>query len=107
VLFPVRFLYTAATGRAGTNDAAVAHYLARPNASSKHLVEAALAWRTEPPSDDASAVELLRAQIVALYLEYIDDHISRLRGLRRGDLVDGFIEWRGRLSDPRLTSAAL
>jgi hypothetical protein len=27
VLFPVRFLYTAATGRVGTNDAAAAWYL--------------------------------------------------------------------------------
>lgn len=107
VLFPVRFLYTAATGQAGTNDAAVSHYVARRNACCKHLVEAALAWRTEPPSDDASTIGLLRGQIVALYLEYIDDHISRLRGLRRDDLVDAFSEWRARLSDPRLTSAAL
>jgi hypothetical protein len=30
VLFPVRFLFTAETGREGTNDAAVTDYLARP-----------------------------------------------------------------------------
>ena len=32
VLFPVRFLYTAATGEVGTNDAAVAHYLEQSGA---------------------------------------------------------------------------
>jgi hypothetical protein len=30
VLFPVRFLFTAETGREGTNDAAAQHYLAQP-----------------------------------------------------------------------------
>jgi predicted nucleotidyltransferase len=107
VLFPVRFLYTAATGQVGTNDAAVAHYLARPTSRCKRLVEAALVWRSEPPSADGSAVELLRAQIVALYLEYIDDYITRLRGFGREDLAGAFVEWRTRLVDPRLTSAAL
>jgi hypothetical protein len=107
VLFPVRFLYTAATGHVGTNDAAVAHYLARPTSSCKRLVEAALAWRTGPLSEDGSAVALLRAEIVALYLEYIDDHITRLRGFGRDDLAGAFVEWRARLVDPRLTSAEL
>jgi hypothetical protein len=100
VLFPVRFLYTAATGHVGTNDDAVAHYLGWPEARCARLVKAALTWRSDPPPDDAVAVALLREQMVALYLEYIDDHIARLRSFCRGDLVDAFQEWRARLTDP-------
>lgn len=97
VLFPVRFLYTAATGRVGTNNAAVAHYLARGGAPCARLVVAAVGWRSEPPSDDAVAVALLGEQMVMLYLEYIDDHITRLRSFGRDDLVGAFQEWRARL----------
>ena len=41
VLFPVRFLFTAETGRVGTNDTAVAHYLAAGDPPGAALVGAA------------------------------------------------------------------
>ena len=45
VLFPVRFLFTAATGQVGTNDAAVADDdPAAEDVPSRALVEAGLAW---------------------------------------------------------------
>jgi hypothetical protein len=97
VLFPVRFLYTAATGLVGTNDAAVAGYLASGAAPSATLVAAALAWRTAPPNDYEAAAELLREQMVPLYLHYIDDHIARLDSLGRVDLARAFDDWRDRL----------
>jgi hypothetical protein len=103
VLFPVRFLFTAATGRVGTNDAAVTRYLEDREAPSTTLVAAALAWRTathHQPTDGATA-ELLREQIVPLYLHYIDDHITRLTSLREVDLASAFQEWR----DPLLLTA--
>ena len=81
VLFPVRFMYTAATGDVGTNDAAVEHYLAQPAAASPRLVQAALAWRSDPPGDQPAVARLLGEQIVRLYVEYIDDHIPRLESL--------------------------
>ena len=68
VLFPVRFLYTAATGRVGTNDAAAAWYRIDRKAPSTRLVAAALEWRTIPPADEANAALLLREQMVPLYL---------------------------------------
>jgi hypothetical protein len=97
VLFPVRFLYTAATGHVGTNGDAVAHYLEREGTASPQLVEAALAWRTAEPSDQTAVAELLRAQLVPLYAELIDDHIGRLHQLRRDDLASAFEEWRRQL----------
>ena len=97
VLFPVRFLFTAATGRVGTNDAAVAHYLQRGDAPSRALVEAGLAWRAVPPTDDRAAAELLREQLLALYLYYIEDHITRLQGLGQSELAGQFAHWRKRL----------
>jgi hypothetical protein len=97
VLFPVRFMYTAATGHVGTNADAVVHYLERTAAPSPKLVAAALAWRTDPPSERAAVADLLGAQLVELYVEFIDDHIGRLRQLGRDDLASAFAEWRKQL----------
>ena len=97
VLFPVRFLYTAATGRVGTNEAAVESYLDDRQAPSKQLVAAARGWRTRAKFDEAAAIELLGQQMVPLYLHYIDDHIARLDALDQDDLADSFRDWRKRL----------
>jgi hypothetical protein len=97
VLFPVRFLYTAATGRVGTNDAAVDHYLEGDDATAAELVATARAWRTGAPFDERAAVELLGRQAMPLYVDYIDDHIMRLGMLGRDDLAQAFRAWRERL----------
>jgi hypothetical protein len=97
VLFPVRFLYTAATGRVGTNDAAVAHHLSDAATPAHDLVAAALRWRTDPPDDPVVAVDLLRRELVPLYLHYLDDHIARLTDLKELDLAAAFVRWRDRL----------
>jgi hypothetical protein len=97
VLFPVRFLFTAETGKVGTNDAAVAHYLARGQVPASTLVAVALAWRTVPPADEQVAAVLLGEEILPLYLYYIDDHITRLDSLGEGELARAFTRWRDRL----------
>lgn len=97
VLFPVRFLYTVATGRVGTNDAAVARYLEDDQAPSTTLVAAARKWRTAPPADPSVASALLREELLPLYLYYIDDHIARLGSIGETDLAAAFGEWRDRL----------
>jgi hypothetical protein len=97
VLFPVRFLFTAATGLVGTNHAAVDHYLADPAAPALTLVGEALRWRTTPP-DPAVAAELLRRELLPLYLQFLDDHIIRLGQLGADDLVTDFIAWRHQLT---------
>ena len=97
VLFPVRFLFTAATGQVGTNDAATTWYLGDSRAPSRPLVAAALEWRTSPPTDDA-ATALLRRQIGPLYLHYIADHVTRLESFGEAVLAEGFREWRDRLT---------
>jgi hypothetical protein len=97
VLFPVRFLYTAATGGVGTNNAAVAHHLADSAAPASELVAAAHRWRTEPPDDPEAATALLRGELVPLYVHYLDDHIARLSALKEQDLVAAFRRWRDRL----------
>ena len=97
VLFPVRFLFTAATGRVGTNALAAAHYLASAHVPARELVTAALAWRLEPPTDDDQAAALLGRELLPLYLYYIDDHITRLHAINRHRLADSFHRWRARL----------
>jgi hypothetical protein len=96
-LFLVRFLYTAASGRVGTNDAAIARYLQDEQAPSKALVAAALGWRTTGVTDEDAAGELPRRHIVPLYAHFIDDHIARLASLGETELATAFGARRERL----------
>jgi hypothetical protein len=98
VLFPVRFLYTAATGQVGTNHSAVARYLEDNQAPGARLTAAALRWRINPPSDQSAASQLLREELLPLYLYYIDEHIARLDSLDEIGLAAAFREWRDRLA---------
>ena len=98
VLFPVRFMCTAATGRVGTNDEAVGWYLAAADLPAKPLVRVALAWRASAPEDRSAAIALLREHLVPLYLRYIDDHIDRLAAADEPELVHAFEQWRNRLT---------
>ena len=95
VLFPVRFLFTAATGRVGTNAIAAEHYLADAHAPAADLVAAGLAWRSEQPGDGAAA--LLSRELIPLYVHYIDDHIARLDAAGSHRLAGRFRRWRTRL----------
>jgi hypothetical protein len=99
VLFPVRFLFTAETGRVGTNTLAAEHYLASASAPATALVTQALAWRLRPPADDA-AVALASRELIPLYVHYLDDHIARLHAVSRDRLADRFQRWRTRLLAP-------
>lgn len=93
VLFPVRFLFTAETGQVATNAIAARHYLASPDPPAAALVAAALAWRLEPPVGN-EAIALLSRELVPLYVQYVDDHIARLRAVDRRRLADSFQRWR-------------
>jgi hypothetical protein len=97
VLFPVRFLYTAATGQAGLTSLAVEHYLATQGAPGAALVTAALGWRTEPPADAGAASALAGRELIPLYLHYIDDHVMRLLAAGQDELAGRFRQWRARL----------
>ena len=97
VLFPVRFLFTAATGRVGINALAAEHYLASARAPATELVAAALAWRLEPPADEAAASMLLGRELIPLYAYYLDDHITRLSAAGQDRLAGSFRGWRARL----------
>ncbi len=97
VLFPVRFLYTAGTGRVATVSLAAEHYLASADAPASELVSAALAWRLEPPADPEAAAALLGRELIPLYLHYIDDHMARLLAVGHDELAGRFRAWRTRL----------
>ena len=96
VLFPVRFLFTAATGRVGSNVLAAEHYLASAGAPAAELVAAAVAWRLEPPAGE-TATALLRRELIPLYVYYLDDHVARLSVAGRPALADRFSRCRARL----------
>jgi hypothetical protein len=97
VLFPVRFLFTAQTGRVATNAVAAEHYLSSADAPAAGLVSAALGWRERALADADAAAALVGRELIPLYLQYIDDHIARLDAAGRHDLVARFRRWRARL----------
>ncbi len=96
VLFPVRFLFTAETGREGTSDAAANHYVNQAEAPGAALVAAALRWRIKAPARD-EAIKVLGKDLAPLYVHYLGDHIKRLESYKRNDLVQAFRDWRSRL----------
>jgi hypothetical protein len=97
VLFPVRFLFTAATGQVGTNALAASQYLTDLNAPAAQLVAEALGWREAAPERQEDAVDLLQCQLIPLYVQFIDDHTVRLTAAGRADLAESFRAWRTRL----------
>ncbi len=67
VLFPVRFLYTHATGRAGANQDAVSWYRDHGGPHAE-LAQAALDWRSGHVEPDRARV-LLEHHLEGLYAE--------------------------------------
>lgn len=101
VLFPVRFLCSNATttGRAATNDEAIAWYLAQPQATAPALVRLAARVRAGHPLDPAEVAPQLVESLLPLYRHYIDDLTRRLRRVDApADLVTAFTHWRERLA---------
>jgi hypothetical protein len=88
-------LFTAETGREGTNPDAAALYeqQGRPGA---RLVTAALEWRAKLP-DPASVASLLEAELASVYRHFVIEYARRLAGLDQPDLAAAFRDWASRL----------
>jgi hypothetical protein len=70
ILFPVRFVFTGATGKIGTTESAVNFWqLHYENHSSNALVKAAFKWRSS--FDENEANRLLPTNLAEIYLEFI------------------------------------
>lgn len=98
VLFPVRFLYTAATGGIGTNEDAVAWY-ATSGHPAPDLVATAFGWRTGPV-DPEQALALLETGLLPIYDAFVATHVPRMTDLGRPDLADALATWRQALARP-------
>ncbi|WP_042414202.1 hypothetical protein [Streptacidiphilus anmyonensis] len=101
VLLPLRFLYTAAAADCGSTDDAIRHHLAQPAPVAAELVRAATRARHGQPDPAEHLTGLLHAELVPLYLYYIDSCLPRLARLAPadGDLAQGLSDWRARLLD--------
>ncbi|WP_051833054.1 hypothetical protein [Streptomyces sp. NRRL S-646] len=98
VLLPLRFLYTAATADPGSTDDAIRHHLAHSSPVAEELVRAATDARHGRPASAEHLTELLHAELVPLYLHYIDSCLPRLTPAD-GDLPQSLNHWRARLLD--------
>ncbi|MBF9070173.1 hypothetical protein [Streptacidiphilus fuscans] len=99
VLLPVRFLYTAATADIGSTDDAVERHLAQPAPVAADLVRAAMRARQGQPDSAEQLTELLRVELIPLYLAYIDGCLPALTPAD-GELAQGLTDWRTRLLNP-------
>jgi hypothetical protein len=98
-LFPVRFLYTARTGRIGENDAAVAHYLAAtPPGPRSALAHAGREWRSTWTPSLLPVYCGLLAAAPDLYREFVDAYVPELRAAGLDDLAGELVAWRSRLA---------
>jgi len=82
VLFPVRFILTAETGRIGRNEAAVEHYLQAPSfpSAAKTLVKSALAWRfSNPNSESNEPLSQVRAGLLPVYSSFVQVFLDWLK----------------------------
>ena len=95
VLFPVRFLFTAATGEIGRNDAAVLWYVSAGRPAS-NLVQHAQLWRTTAV-DAGIAIRLVADEIVGLYDEFIYEHMGLMAKLDEQGSREKLLDWKARL----------
>ena len=99
ILFPVRFLYTARTGRIGLNDHAVAHFVKVEAGPGARLAQRALDWRHTPfDRGDPSVLVLASAGLLPLYRLFVAEYLSRLRALHEVDLANAYRAWYVRLA---------
>jgi hypothetical protein len=77
VLFPVRFLATLHTGRAGANADAVRWYTEEHRGPASPLVAAAARWRGSGVGPEAA--ELLAEHLPTLHHEWAADHLAWVR----------------------------
>jgi hypothetical protein len=97
VLYPIRFLFTASTGRIATNAAAVEHFSARHPDPVKCLAENALTWRDKPAANP-EVVTALNGALLPLYRLFVSDYENRwLRPYHEIELADAYHKWRARL----------
>ena len=94
VLFPVRLLYTAQTGRMGHNEEAVNYYLEHNDTKSSELVKDAFQCRSEAPSDKEYVVILLKKYLLEIYDQFIDLYILRMSNLEEIKLVADLEKWK-------------
>ena len=101
VLFPVRFFFTAGTGKVGMNDLAVEYFAATITGPAAELALRTLEWREAPPeSGDPATRKILEDGLIPLYRVFIDDYEPLLRDYGRADLAEDFRGWRERLAAP-------
>jgi predicted nucleotidyltransferase len=104
VLFPARFLCTAATGRAAGNEEAVSLMAQDVAGPAEALVRAAFDWRVSGRlGPDAEA--LLAAGLLPLYVRLAEVYAEALNGFGEGALADRMAEWPTRL-EPGAAAAA-
>ena len=99
VLFPARFLFLLETGKVAGNDVSVAYYRDHYADELAELVVQGYQWRNQglPESSLASVEQLLKKQLIPVYLHFIECYRQALSDYGRVDLVESLDAWRAAL----------
>ncbi len=93
VLFPVRYFFTARTGRIGATDLAVQHFVSAERGPAAELAAAALEWRYAPPElDDPGVLACMEKGLLPLHRIYLQDYEARLLSYGAEQLARDFGE---------------
>ena len=88
-----RFIYTGATGKIGTNEAAVDYWIRHyPNNSIKNLVQASFKWRTN--FSEAEASKLLPKNLLNIYQEFIRRYTEHCLEYGANELAEQLKNWK-------------
>jgi hypothetical protein len=93
VLFPVRLVYTARTGRVGRNEAAVAYFQEIAPPGPRELARRALQWRDQVQVWTGAEVAAALEHLQALYEFFIDDYAVQLERHGQTDLSLEYRTW--------------
>lgn len=104
ILFPIRFIYTARTGKIGQNHGAAKYFVdlfsnQDSDLAISELASAAIYWRRTAPSlDDHKALALLTDGLVKLYQKFLEIYLIELENYGSADLLGKFKNWQDKLS---------
>jgi hypothetical protein len=94
ILFPVRFMYTLKTGRAGLNHGS-AHWYAAEGLPGGGLAVTALEWRNEGIADHELAVQLVEADLATVHAVCLTEYATELNRLGEAGRADALAERAG------------
>lgn len=97
ILFPARFLYTLQTGKVGHNQEAATYFIEKHHNQLGELVKNAFSWRNGALFNEEQALNLISANLIPLYKEFIESCSLIIQSHGRKQLAHQLDKWEDHL----------